>query len=350
METYNTTLLKLAREQNGLSQTELANALGVKQALLSKYENGAIVPPEEMQDKIAERLGYQKSFFLQSGNEVPSGLVFHRKRSSLPAKIRMKIEAEARARVLDVIHLGKSRALVQSNIVAREGETPEQMAQRLRTYWGCEHGPIGNLTETLESNGIIIVSFDFGTDKLDGFFLPLPGGIITIALNSDSRFTPDRRRFTLAHELGHAVLEHFNDFPGEACEKEADRFASEFLLPEADVRNDLLPPLTLTKLKELKCKWRVSMQSLVYRAHILGVINDSIYRRTFIYLAAQGFRKHEPLCGILQEKPALLASAMRSFIETCGEGALTELHLTAKVFNDRYHLMEGCSEMSVKAL
>ena len=49
MENYNAPLLRLAREQEGLTQKGLAEKLGVKQAVLSKYENGAITPPEVMQ-------------------------------------------------------------------------------------------------------------------------------------------------------------------------------------------------------------------------------------------------------------------------------------------------------------
>lgn len=52
----------------------------------------------------------------------------------------------------------------------------------------------------------------------------------------------DRKRFTLAHELGHIVMhlrsEDF-DKPEEEKEKEANLFAAEFLLPKIPCREDL---------------------------------------------------------------------------------------------------------------
>lgn len=40
---------------------------------------------------------------------------------------------------------------------------------------------------------------------------------------------PRRRNFTLAHEVGHILLEHAGD--GDPQEREADRFAAQLLLP-----------------------------------------------------------------------------------------------------------------------
>ncbi len=51
---------------------------------------------------------------------------------------------------------------------------------------------------------------------------------------------PGRRRFTLAHELGHVLLEHDGD--GDAREREANAFAAELLMPRALVRRFLVPP------------------------------------------------------------------------------------------------------------
>lgn len=340
MSTYNTSLLRLAREQGGLSQSVLAARLKVQQALLSKYEHGLLVPTDEMQTKIAKVLNYPKSFFLREDDEVPSGLVFHRKRSSLTAKVRLPLEAEVRARSLDVLQLAKSQNL-KSNIIPREGASPSEMAQRLRRFWGCANGPIENLIELLERNNIIVLAFDFKTDKLDGFFMPLQDDIIAIALNTNAAFTQDRRRFTLAHELGHAVLEHFNENPGSDCEDQANEFASEFLLPQKDVIAELKPPLTITNLKLLKSKWRVSMQSLVHRAHVLGTMSDPAYRSTCIYLSAHGFRKREPLCGISEETPRLLAESMQKFVSSNQGNVLNALHLTWERFHERYPQVEG---------
>lgn len=67
MSNYNAFLLKTAREQSGLSQGGFAKALGINQALLSKYERNTLVPPLQMQEKIAQLLHYPVSFFFATG-------------------------------------------------------------------------------------------------------------------------------------------------------------------------------------------------------------------------------------------------------------------------------------------
>ena len=346
MATYNASLLRLAREQEGLTQKGLAEKLGVKQAVLSKYENGAIVPPETMQKKIADALAYPVAFFWQNAEEIPSGLAFHRKRSSLTANVRLRIEAEVRARSLDVIKLYHHDNL-RSNIIAREERTAEEMAKAIREHWNVAPGPIDDLTSLLEQNGIIVLQFDFQTDKLDGFFMPLRDGIISIALNSNSAFSPDRRRHTLAHECGHALLEHCDGFPDEEREKEAEAFAAELLTPAEYIKEELTPPLTLMRLRELKVRWKVSMGSLLYRAHSLKTITDATYRRAWMFLSSQGYRKKEPDCGIEDENPTLLVRLVNSLVAT-EPNALETLCLSPERFHKRYPWinMEGQSPMT----
>lgn len=347
MAAYNASLLRLAREQMGLTQKMLAQKLDVKQAVLSKYENGVIVPPENMQQKIAAVLNYPVSFFLQDAAEIPSGLVFHRKRSSLLASDRLRIEAEVRARSLDVIKLFRCQDL-RSNVIAREGRTPAEMAKAVRRHWGVSSGPIDDLTALLEKNGILVMQFDFQSDRLDGFFLPLPGGIISIALNSNPAFSPDRRRHTLAHECGHALLEHCEGFPDDDSEREAELFASELLTPAEDIKPELSQTLTLAHLRDLKIRWKVSMGSLLYRAHALNTIKDAMYRKLWIFLSSQGYRKKEPDCGLKPEHPVLLARLVGDFIKREPD-TLEKLCLSAERFHERYpwiNLKEGQSLMA----
>ena len=100
----------------------------------------------------------------------------------------------------------------------------------------------------------------------------------------------DRQRFTLAHELGHLVM---HDVPTEEMEDEADKFASEFLMPEAQIQGQL-HALSMRKLWELKSRWKVSMAALVKRAETLGCITASQTRYLWIQLSKSGYRLEEP--------------------------------------------------------
>lgn len=123
----------------------------------------------------------------------------------------------------------------------------------------------------------------------------------------------DRLRFTVAHELGHAVM---HAMPCADCEKQADAFASEFLMPRKEIR-DSLRGVDLPRLAELKAVWGTSMAALARRARDVGAISDSHYRTLNIELSSSGFRKNEPI-AISQEKPTALATAVRRR-ESAGE-------------------------------
>jgi Zn-dependent peptidase ImmA (M78 family) len=115
----------------------------------------------------------------------------------------------------------------------------------------------------------------------------------------------DRRRFSVAHEVGHLVLHHVpKGFP-HALEQQADAFAEAFLLPAAAMRAALVPPITLTTLADLKARWGVSLQALIRRARTLECITPSQYWSLYAQLGARGWRTAEPI-AVPVERPRAL--------------------------------------------
>lgn len=131
---------------------------------------------------------------------------------------------------------------------------------------------------------------DFESDLVDGTNLRVPGLPPLLFLNQN--VAGERHRFNCAHELGHAVM-HFSTALGDA-EDEANAFASEFLMPRAEIRSDLRN-LDLSGAARLKQVWGVSMAALITRARDLGMMTESTYRRMFTSLSSRGFRREEPL-------------------------------------------------------
>lgn len=80
--------------------------------------------------------------------------------------------------------------------------------------------------------------------NLDGFCLSAfdQNGYPAIVVNVREDISVERQIFTVAHELGHIVM-HQGSFDGgfaeekEKEEKEADQFASYFLMPKEGLRN-----------------------------------------------------------------------------------------------------------------
>ncbi|MDQ3827993.1 MAG: ImmA/IrrE family metallo-endopeptidase [Candidatus Tectomicrobia bacterium] len=90
-----------------------------------------------------------------------------------------------------------------------------------------------------------------------------------------------------------------------ALERQADAFAEAFLLPEAAMRQMLVPPITLTTLADLKARWGVSFQALIRRARTLVVIFPSHDRALYAQLGARGWRTREPV-AVPVERPRAL--------------------------------------------
>jgi Zn-dependent peptidase ImmA (M78 family) len=160
------------------------------------------------------------------------------------------------------------------------------------------------LVRALESTGTVVAAVELGGPRVDALSDWVPGRRPVLLINK--RAPGDRQRFTLAHEVGHAVM---HDAPGELAESEADRFAAELLLPAADIQADLVRP-TLERLLALKAHWRVSAAALLRRAHTLDLINDHTYRRLNTEMSAAGWRSTEPF-PFSVERPRALARALR---------------------------------------
>ena len=88
---------------------------------------------------------------------------------------------------------------------------------------------------------------------------------------------------TLAHELGHLVMDAMTLVSPAEAERRANSFAAEFLAPIADIGFDLdrVSVRAVHELDELRLTWGVSASSLVVRARERGVLSDYQYRSMF---------------------------------------------------------------------
>ncbi|MBO7393009.1 MAG: ImmA/IrrE family metallo-endopeptidase [Abditibacteriota bacterium] len=103
-----------------------------------------------------------------------------------------------------------------------------------------------NLEDLAEKLGIDVYFRPF-SEEIDGFYLTLPGMKPVIAVNNIPSKSPRRRRFTLAHEIGHHMLAgrtsgalligyDTRNAKDTATERTCDLFASALLMPEDEVR------------------------------------------------------------------------------------------------------------------
>lgn len=90
-----------------------------------------------------------------------------------------------------------------------------------------------------------------------------------------------QRRFTIAHELGHAVFAMTGpQYPrtGEEVERICDMFAAEFLMPTAVFRSRLRPDLTANSLLELSALFKAPLMSVALRAAEFGNLSTFVVK------------------------------------------------------------------------
>ncbi len=317
---FNPAMLVLARAGAGLTQAELAAVLGVSQGMVSKYENGQSVPPEEHLERAATAIGCRATLFRRWPRHFELPVTFHRKKFRLGATALARIHANVVLKRIQMEVLLRSANVMENRIpsvsLKEGGTTPERVARELRIRWQMPRGPIENLTLLLEAVGAVVIPTDFGTDLISGLsaYEPSDGLPPLIFINSES--PGDRMRYTLAHELGHIVLHHHLDLPPEECEQQADLFAAEFLMPTADIRG-LLSRLDLEGAANLKRAWKVSMLSLIKRAHDLEQISENRYRSLCIEMSRRGWRMREPI-DIPPEEPTLHWELVTAHLDDLG--------------------------------
>ena len=291
----NPKMIALARESRGLSQLELADKLHLSAPHMSRIEQDFIEVGQNHLRDISAVLNYPEGFFYQEGETLPPALAL-RKRNKVAQKVFLPVEAEVNINRLHVEKLLNSIGYTEINLPILDTEklgSPSEAARKLRKLWKIERGAINNLTQILEENGLFLINFDFNTDRVDGMSI-LASGKFPIVF-SNKRSLGDRQRFTLAYELGHLVM-HLYTNPSftRDISHEANEFAAEFLMPEKDIKGDFKDGVTVNILADLKRKWKVSMQALLYRANDIDIITDNQKRYLINQFNSLNIRRREP--------------------------------------------------------
>jgi Zn-dependent peptidase ImmA (M78 family)/transcriptional regulator with XRE-family HTH domain len=326
----NPKMIVLAREAKGWTQHDLAEKISLHRANVSRLENGDTPVQNQTLMAISEATGYPPHFFTRQGEFIPVNLSY-RKRENVHVKLLTPIEAKMNIIRVHVQFVTRALDKVIPSIpvvdVSKE-KSPSVIASIIRKQWNLGCGVIDDLTGILEDQGIIISSFDFGTERVDSRSMFTDDRYPIIFLNRN--LLGDRLRYSLAYELGQLIM-HTHSFvpPERDVTKEANAFAAAFLMPEEDIMNDFQEGITLSLLAKLKTKWKVSMISLVYRADDLGIITPNQKRYLIQQFNQQKIRRREPIeLDIPKEKPTLLNRFIKQYIS---EYEIT-IHQMAAIF------------------
>lgn len=324
MNKINFSRLQNARIYNGITIAELSKKLGISKQAFSKYETNDNIPLEKV-FQIAKILNFPIEYFFQSENKYNLEVKSTYFRSLLTTKKKCRNEQIVKMQYLSIIYsiLNEYVEFPSLNIPddLPLDITPEEAANELRKHWNLGNKPINNIIQIAEENGIIVTKFKTNTDNIDAFstLINLENkGLYLVALNKNKN-SACRIHFDVAHELGHILLDEWNEdietldreeFKNR--EKVANRFAAAFLLPKEEfIKDASLYPSNLDYYTELKKKWKVSIASMVYRARELNIISQYQYQSLFKKMNYRDILKKEPLDDILKtSEPSLLNEAI----------------------------------------
>ena len=262
--------LRLDRQ---LTQEELARKAGLSRMALGNIERGTVVPRARTLTALGKAL------------RVPLRDIVAPVRSLDTVRFRSQARVHARAQILAEVakwldaytqiesDLSESCPFQFSTVCTQSG-SPIETAQAAREAIGFgPEEPVRDICGLLENNGVKILLIERKSDSFFGLSVGARDGGPAVVVNTWDRISVERWIFTAVHELGHLLL-HPTQYQRDAtelpvqAEREADAFASHFLMPEAGFApewDETRGHPLLVRVLKVKRIFRVSYKTVLYR-------------------------------------------------------------------------------------
>ncbi len=278
----NVTRLRLGR---GLSQAQLADQLGISRVSVGKIERGLVTPRAKTLDALARALGAPISELV---TPVPA-LTNIRFRARRRVISREQILAETSSWLSAYSwlerELGAEAPFALQKLNGRR-HSPQELATAARVALeiGADE-PVRDVCGLLEDHGVKVLMLEKASELFFGLSVGGNDGGPAIVVNTWDRISVERWIFTAIHELGH-ILMHIDAYDRKEAaenvdeEKEADRFASYFLMPESSFAKEWDETAGLSfvnRVFKVKRIFRVSYKTVLYRLRESGRMGSDVF-------------------------------------------------------------------------
>lgn len=284
---------------NNLKRTRLLKKLSLKQAgdllnmsstAVAKYEKGDIIPDSQKLIEFSRAYNVNVLDLLKVYNKPQMKFIAFRKKKRLTGQnldllkdiimneVGNYIEVLSYNDINNTIKLPKYKC----NCI----EDAEIAAQKFRNFIEIsELQPIVNLINILENLGIYIIQIKNSNNRFKDFdgLSEIVEGIPFIIILDDIK-DGVRQRFTIAHELGHLLINCDKDNEETLC----NRFASALLMPKKAIINEIgnyRKTISFYEYIAVKAEYKVSYAAINYRLKDLNIINDYLYKKMSIYIS-----------------------------------------------------------------
>lgn len=321
------------RIMHGFSRKQLSEKIGVTEQAVWQYENGYTSPKlqivNELKDifKVKSRYFYTKDILKQytlPSNINLMNIAYRSKVINVISKTQAEakhveyldafinyISAKITVPTLAIVKLREEVLLFLHTSDEDRQEQIRHVAHLARERLNLSQSDNDDLMYLVEKSGVFIFEKAMG-DEIDAYSLWTQNDRAYIILGNTKHSTV-RRNFDIAHELGHLLLHYRLEFSSldrkdhKIIENEANIFASAFLLPENEFKQDMKEFSYITNpdsYLDLKKKWKTSLQVLAYRAASLDIINSKEHRNFYAAMQRKKYLEKEPLDDVIPvQKP-----------------------------------------------
>lgn len=347
--------LAQVRAEVGLSQQDVAHFVGVDRAMVSYWESGKRRPNARQITALAQLYRLDPDQILRGDTGVDADarakMLYRTAKEDLPSSTRLGIRDFTR--FLDFYADLADQAGVSIHGCKQSPFRPPpahwakddayRKAEEVRSHLRLGLGPVPDVDHAAELLGITVFRSDLGDDIrkcASGGFLNHPRVGFAIVVNMT--MTPGRQRFTVAHEIAHALF-HSQHHGGASVstprrsgrERFADAFAAAFLMPPAGLKrfaeaynigSQITDPADAIRVQRyFNTSWAMTLVGLRHLKMINQVNYESFRRVSPLHLARSlGYETADAEYG--RDKMAeRIASFPRPFLR------LVQLALQAKV-------------------
>jgi Zn-dependent peptidase ImmA (M78 family)/transcriptional regulator with XRE-family HTH domain len=295
--------LKRLRKTQKLSRDKLAREAGLSVSEIKNIEEvSEYLPPTKNLDAIALALNVKIQDLFVRAREMSS--VRFRSFKKISDSIRQNVLINVSLWLDDFNFLEQCLDNKKPFVFSDLGSCPlndcVQAAQFCRYKLDLKpNEPITDICGLLEESGIKIYPISEPTNSFFGLSVGEADGGPAIVVNVCDKISVERRIFSAIHELGHLILHSnsyivFDDKETKKEEKEADTFASHFLMPDNIFRkkwDEASGLFFIDRVFKVKSFFQVSYKTVLKRLEDNEVVDKSIWRKFNIYYQNQFNKK-----------------------------------------------------------
>ena len=295
--------LKNARIRKGLSNRGLAEAMKnvVSAETLRNYENGKSFPNSDIMERLMAVLDVKIDDLFRPCTINWANVSFNfRKRKSLSKTQEDIVMQQIKDDAEHYIELEETLGIAQTinglinhchRNTVRSASDARTIAQSVRRYLNLSEEPIVSLQDVVERCGVKLLPVAIEA-KMDGVNFECDGHVFICYKSGNENV--ERSRFTIAHELGHLLLNIPEQYE-EEVERFCDAFASELILPASKLKQLLgenRHNISLAELRQIQSLFGISVDAIMYSAKEHNIITENRFRTYFIVK-----RRNEKLAG-----------------------------------------------------